>query len=263
MQDVSSPLGQAIAEAAAASAADAVATSHALDNELLQTPPPSLAAALERRLRRLAYDLHDGALQELAALAAEVFSMRRQVVPLVVDDVRERIDGRFDDVQARLASVDETLRALVASVKGEPEATEALDTRIARDVAAIRDETGIEADLEIMGSFADLTESRRIAIFQVVHEALSNVREHSGAERVSVRVVEREGRVEVSVEDDGGGFDLDAALLEASLLRRFGLHGMCERVAMLGSELYIDSEPGAGTRISFTLDRWVPLHRIT
>ena len=71
-------------------------------------------------------------------------------------------------------------------------------------------------------------------------------------------VVEREGSVVVSVEDDGRGFDRDAALLDASVLRRFGLTGMLERVEMLGSELEIDSEPGGGTRVSFVLDAWVP-----
>jgi signal transduction histidine kinase len=230
-----------------------------LEAELLQqTYSNPLAVALERRLRRLAYDLHDGALQELAALAGEISFMRRQIVPLVDQDFSDRVDGRFDDLQARLAALDHALRALLSTVKGEQEPIEALDTQIAREVAGLRDETGIEADLEITGSFGNLTESRRIVIFQVVKEALSNIRDHSGAEHVSVRVVERAGSVEVSVEDDGRGFDRDAALLEAGLLRRFGLTGMCERVEMLGSELEIDSVRGVGTRISFVLDAWVP-----
>jgi signal transduction histidine kinase len=230
-----------------------------LEAELLQqTYSNPLAVALERRLRRLAYDLHDGALQELAALAGEISFMRRQIVPLVDQDFSDRVDGRFDDLQARLAALDHALRALLSTVKGDQEPIEALDTQIAREVAGLRDETGIEADLEITGSFGNLTESRRIVIFQVVKEALSNIRDHSGAEHVSVRVVERAGSVEVSVEDDGRGFDRDAALLEAGLLRRFGLTGMCERVEMLGSELEIDSVRGVGTRISFVLDAWVP-----
>jgi signal transduction histidine kinase len=230
---------------------------------LLPARDGSTAASLERRLRRLAFDLHDGALQELSALAAEVASIRRQVVPLVGDEVRERVDGRFDDVHARVEAVDRELRALVASVNGDQEPLEALDTKIAREVAALRDETGVEADLEIHGSFSELTDSRRIVIFQIVREALTNIREHSGAEHVRVSVVEREGCVAVSVEDDGYGFDRDAALLEASVLRRFGLTGMRERVEMLGSQLEIDSEPGSGTRIGFVLDAWVPSERIS
>jgi two-component system sensor histidine kinase UhpB len=229
------------------------------DDLLARTHFESDAIALERRLRRLAFDLHDGALQELSALATELASLRRLALPLVGNGHRDRVDGRFDDVQARLVALDESLRSLVGTVKGWRDPVEALDTRIAREVAALRDETGIEAELEITGSFAELTESRRIVIFQVVREALANIREHSGAEHVRVCVVEREGSVEVSVEDDGRGFDREAALLEASALRRFGLTGMLERVQMLGSELVVETEPGAGTRISFVLDAWQPV----
>jgi signal transduction histidine kinase len=216
------------------------------------------ATALERRLRRLAFDLHDGALQELAALGIELASVRRQVLPLVDGAKQDPVDGRFEDVQARLAALDGTLRSLIGTVKGWRDPVEALDTRIAREVAALRDETGIEADLEIQGSFAELTESRRIVIFQVVREALSNIRDHSGAEHVGVRVVERAGAVEVSVEDDGRGFDCETAQLEAMAHRRFGLAGMIERVEMLGSGLEITSAPGEGTRISFVLEAWHP-----
>jgi two-component system sensor histidine kinase DegS len=230
---------------------------------LLGTHHETRANALERRLRRLAFDLHDGALQELAALGTELASMRRQVLALLEHDKRDRVQGRFDDVQARLVAVDETLRGLVVSVKGDREPIEALDTKIAREVAALRDETGIEADLEIHGSFSDLSESRRIVIFQIVREALMNIREHSRAKQVRVTVVEREGSVAVSVEDDGRGFDRDAALLEASVQRRFGLTGMAERVEMLGSELQIDSEIGAGTRVSFVLPAWAPPDQTT
>jgi signal transduction histidine kinase len=260
--DVTSVVGTVTSDPAAEAGPQALSGS--LEAELLQqTCSNPLAVALERRLRRLAYDLHDGALQELAALAGEITFMRRQIVPLVDQDFSDRVDGRFDDLQARLAAIDHALRALLSTVKGEREPMEALDTQIAREVAGLRDETGIEADLEITGSFGNLTESRRIVIFQVVKEALSNIRDHSGAEHVGVRVVERAGSVEVSVEDDGRGFDRDAALLEAGLLRRFGLTGMCERVEMLGSELEIDSERGVGTRISFVLDAWVPLDSVS
>lgn len=229
------------------------------DRELVvKTHVDTRATALERRLRRLAFDLHDGALQELAALGAELLSMRRGVVPLVEDETRDRVDGRFDDLQARLVAIDGSLRGLLLTVDGPAEPLEALDTKIAREVAAIRDDAGIEADLEITGSFADLTESRRIVIFQIVREALANIREHSNAKHVRVRVIERDGSVEVSVEDDGRGFDRDAALLDASARRRFGLTGMLERVNMLGSELEIETEPGCGTRVSFVLDAWDP-----
>jgi signal transduction histidine kinase len=235
----------------------------ALDRELLlQTHldrQNAVSSALDRRLRRLAFDLHDGALQELSALAAELASARRKILPVVDGDYRERVDGRFDDLQARLTSLDQSLRSLLDTVHhGGGERFEALDTRVAREVASIRDDAGIEAELEITGSFAELTESRRIAIFHIVREALANTREHSEAKHVRVRVIEREGRVEVSVEDDGRGFDIDTAMQQASEDRRFGLKGMIERVQLLGGDLVVESGPEGGARVSFVLDAWEP-----
>jgi signal transduction histidine kinase len=256
--------GHSLAETVAdellvAGRAPASGSGSSLEDELLQQAQvDNRTAALERRLRRLAFDLHDGALQELAALGAELASIRRQVGSLVEEEKRDRVDGRFDDLHARLVGLDGSLRGLLVTIDGGGEPLEALDTKIAREVAALRDEAGIEAELEITGSFAELTESRRIAIFQIVREALANIRAHSDAEHVRVRVVEREGSVEVSVEDDGRGFDRETALLEASVLRRLGLTGMLERVRMLGSELEIETEPGVGTSVSFVLDAWNP-----
>jgi two-component system sensor histidine kinase DegS len=241
---------------------DRVATRNSEDSslagDLLSLAHEDGREALERRLRRLAFDLHDGALQELAALAFELAAVRRQVVPLVGEGKRDRVEGRFDDVHARLAGLDESLRSLVGALRGGRDSIEALDVRIVREVSSLREDSGIEVELEISGSFGELTESRRIAIFQIVREALSNISEHSGAQHVRVRVIEHDGTVEVSVEDDGRGFDRDAAALEASALRRFGLTGMIERVRMLGSELEIESALGEGTRIGFVLDAWEP-----
>jgi two-component system, NarL family, sensor histidine kinase DegS len=242
---------------AAAEAVDATTVTDgdaSLDAELLRQA--GTTSALERRLRRLAFDLHDGALQELASLAIELDSARRQILPVVDGEYRERVAGRLDDFHARLLALDDSLRRLVNGINGGSEPIEALDTRVARAVAELRDETGIEAELEITGSFADLTDSRRIAISQIVCEALSNIRQHSAAEHVRVVVVEHEGRVEVSVEDDGEGFDLDDALVSATGRRRFGIVGMVERVRLLGSDLLVDTARGEGTRISFVLDPW-------
>jgi signal transduction histidine kinase len=215
-------------------------------------------STLERRLTRLAFDLHDGALQELSALAGELASARSQILPVVEEEYRVRAGGRFDDLQARLEALDRSLRSFVEMLRGGGEPSESLDTRIAREVATLRDATGIEPELEISGSFAELTEARRIVIYQVVRQALANAGEHSGARHVRVRVAERQGGVEVSVEDDGCGFDRDEVLRDAPAALRFGLTGMVERLRMLGGELELETAPGCGTRVGFVLEPLEP-----
>jgi signal transduction histidine kinase len=76
-----------------------------------------------------------------------------------------------------------------------------------------------------------------------VQEALTNVVKHARAERVDLTVGATNGRLTVSVRDDGVGFDTGAAS------PGFGLVGMRERLAMVGGKLEIDSTPGIGTEL--------------
>jgi len=94
-------------------------------------------------------------------------------------------------------------------------------------------------------------ESTETAVYRVIQEALTNVRKHAKARRVVVRmeVVQDGGsdsRLVIEVEDDGRGFDLDAAQRSAG---RVGLHGMAERIRLLDGMLDIESERGNGTVI--------------
>jgi two-component system sensor histidine kinase DegS len=78
-------------------------------------------------------------------------------------------------------------------------------------------------------------------IYRLVQESLNNALKHAAPESVEVEVVEEEQKVNLSVKDDGTGFDPSAAS------DRFGLIGMRERVGLVGGELSIESEPGEGT----------------
>lgn len=219
----------------------------------------AVTASMERRLTRLAYDLHDGPLQDLAALAADAALLRRQIATLLDGDDAVLVGGRFDDLQARLEVLDEELRATLDTARGAGSSVGALERALMQELATFRRITDINVDLELDGDFDAQTDSRRIAVFRVVQEALSNVRDHSDARSVRVRVAESGGRIEVSVTDDGRGFDVAEALTAALGGNRFGLTGMHERVRLLGGELDVRSTADGGTHVSFSLDAWRPL----
>jgi signal transduction histidine kinase len=83
-----------------------------------------------------------------------------------------------------------------------------------------------------------------------VGEALSNAAQHADATTVKIDVGSRDGRMSVSVCDDGCGFDAEAAHLSAE---GFGLRSMRERAELAGYELRLESEPGSGTRLEIAL----------
>jgi signal transduction histidine kinase len=81
------------------------------------------------------------------------------------------------------------------------------------------------------------------ALYRLVQEALTNVVKHASATTVQISLVEYDGQVEVSVRDDGDGFDPDAATAG------FGVLGMRERVLLLDGQLEVESAPSAGTAV--------------
>lgn len=92
----------------------------------------------------------------------------------------------------------------------------------------------------------DLPEEHKICVYRVVQEALNNCSKHAGATKVKVTLRRVPGQLQVTVEDDGNGFD-------AARVRGLGLIGMQERVSQLGGDLTVDSHPGRGTRVSADL----------
>ena len=166
-----------------------------------------LVAAGERRLLRLGFDLHDGPLQEIVALAEEIRTASTQISAVVPDDFRQRVRGRFNDVHARLGALDESLRQIAHSIRSTTAVARPVADAVEAELVALENATGIEGELEVEGDLASLSDSQKIVLFRVVQEALSNVRKHSGAERVSVVLRSRRTFVDLTVTDDGCGFD--------------------------------------------------------
>ena len=89
-----------------------------------------------------------------------------------------------------------------------------------------------------------------LALFRIVQEALSNVKRHSGARSVRVRIEFGAGAVKAVVSDDGRGFEAPRRLSDLASERSLGLAGMEERARMLGGRVSLESRSGAGTTIT-------------
>ena len=156
-----------------------------------------LVRAGEQRLMRIGFDLHDGPIQDVLSLGAEVTLLRDQVYPFIADTHRERAAGRFDDILARVTELDRQLRELSRSLESRSIITRPLGEILHREVDAFVERTGIETRLEIRGDPESLTSAQRIAVYRAIQESLSNVREHSGAATVEIRLRMRRASIEV------------------------------------------------------------------
>jgi signal transduction histidine kinase len=221
---------------------------------------PGLAAANERLLVRLGFDLHDGPLQQVYALAQDVRLLREQMVELVGSEHRKKLVGRFDDLDLQLAELHQDLRDLAHSLEPRSLLQQPLPQAVERELAALKRRTGISTSVVLEGAFDALTASQRIALLRVLQEALSNVRHHSGSREVAVIMRDETFKgVCMEIRDDGRGFDPARVVPAENGESGIGLVGMRERLRLLGGQLEIESAPGGPTTVRATLPRWLPL----
>jgi signal transduction histidine kinase len=217
---------------------------------------PGLAAANERLLVRLGFDLHDGPLQQVHALAQDLRLLREQVLALTGTEYREPLVGRFGDLEAQLTELHQDLRDLAHSLEPRSLLQQPLPRAVARELKTMSRRTGIVATVEREGSFDALTASQQIALLRVLQEALSNIRQHSGASAVHVDLFEDREGVRMEIRDDGRGFDPDAFVPDEEGRSGIGVVGMRERLRLLGGRLELESTRGGPTVVRAILPRW-------
>jgi signal transduction histidine kinase len=220
----------------------------------------ALVESSERKLTRLGFDLHDGPIQNVAALAQDLRLFASQLEGILPTPTeRQLIRGRMEDFDAQLVAVDDELRRLARAVHA-PVLLNRPFARALRDITqAFAARTNIEPNLTLEGTMSLLSPSQQTALLNIVHEALTNIREHSGATEVDIAIAVDANGVEAQIQDNGLGFDVEMTLLRAAQEGRVGLVAMHERVRLLGGRCRIESRPGGPTSVFVALERWQPL----
>lgn len=201
-------------------------------------------AVLEER-QRLARELHDSLGQALGyinvqAQAAQALLKRDQAA-----QAHEHLQRLGDTARAAQADVHEYIAGVRAHDDREPDFRSATADLLQQ----FRRSNEIEADLTITGNEQLLVFSAAVEVqlIRIVQEALSNARKHASAHKVRVTVRERGAQAEITVADDGRGFD--PATLASRGDGHFGLEVMRERAESVGGQFQIQSSLGQGTRV--------------
>lgn len=235
------PEDERLLEAFAASAATAVATAHSVAAERRRQ---SLAAA-EAERQRWARELHDDTLQSLSALRVGLSSAKRSGRTDAIEQAVTKSIEQLEDAITNLRALITDLRPASLDELGAGSAIQVLGERALR--------TGVEVDMSIDLAYeSGRAQSRHvpeleIAMYRLVQEALTNAIKHGKARRVAVEVHEQDTDIQITVRDDGSGFD------PGLHTDGFGLLGMHERVQLLDGSLHISSAPGRGTTVTASL----------
>lgn len=245
----------ALAQEAAGAVAPALERGVLLEQNAVREQ--ALTAASERRLTRLGFDIHDGPIQDVTALAGDLRLFGRQLQRVLPPDGPcELLLGRLEDFDARLVALDRELRELAHSLERTSVLERPFADVLRQTMAAFTTRNGIALSLDLRGDPSGLSASQRLALLSVVRESLVNVRDHSGARKAAISIAVGRSHTHATVTDAGRGFDVEKTLVRAARRGRLGLIGMSERVRLLGGRLDIDSRPGGPTRVSVVVPRW-------
>jgi len=111
--------------------------------------------------------------------------------------------------------------------------------------------SSVTCQIHVLGTPTRLSPQTELAIYRIVQEALQNVAAHAQARTAEVTLSFHPDLLQVTVQDDGRGFDVQRAQAEAG--KHIGLLGMQERAQAIGGRLDVESRPGQGTRVTLTV----------
>lgn len=214
--------------------------------EARDSPPRDLVgrvlASQEEERRRVAYEIHDG-LAQTAAAAHGLLETYVKTHPHRPAEDEKQLGRVLDLVQ----QVVKDSRRVIADLRPTALDDFGLAAALRLQVEALREEGWQISYDEKLGD-ERLPAAVETALYRVTQEALTNARKHAGTTRARVKLVQFGREVRLRVRDWGGGFRTTEPY-SYNTGERVGLHGMRERVALLGGELKACSEPGAGTLI--------------
>ncbi|HEX5505328.1 MAG TPA: sensor histidine kinase [Thermomicrobiales bacterium] len=203
--------------------------------------------AVMRERERLSRELHDGAAQLVAQVLLRLDTIRELVAadrPREAEAELERLHGvageLYEDIGESIAGLrtDVTERGLVRTLRDY--------------VDQFEERHRIPVSLRADDSADRFSPLAALQLFQLVQEALTNVRKHAGAHEATVTLIASgPGQLQVVIADDGRGFTPGSQGHDTA--RPLGLTSMRERVEALGGAFQVQSRPGAGTRVTATI----------
>jgi two-component system, NarL family, sensor histidine kinase DegS len=205
--------------------------------------------AQEDERKRIAREIHDGLAQTMANVVLRTEITERMLNRQEIDSVKEELR----DLKGQLRSGLEEVRKIIFNLRPMALDDLGLVPTLRKFIQDYEDKTKIRTKFELYGRECRLPSGMEVAIYRLVQEAFSNVYKHANASYVTLDLTFQAKMVKITVQDNGTGFDV--GIVEAKLGKgiNFGMIGMQERVELLEGRLDIDSQLGAGTKISMLI----------
>ena len=208
-----------------------------------------LMAAQENERRRVARELHDGLQQLLAGIKFKVESFVQTIRNSGIQTETEPLEAVIPVIQESVREIRRIQMNLRPAILDDLGILATISWFCREFEAACQ---GIQIEKQIDVQEHDIPEPLKMAIYRIIQEGLTNITKHSGASLVHLSFRKTGGRIELSIQDNGQGFDLQEAFSVESARGGMGLVSMRERAEHSGGSFFIESGKGRGTVLRAT-----------
>lgn len=203
--------------------------------------------ATTRERNRLARELHDTIAHTLSGVSVNLEALKT-FSGVENEEMQAMIDSSLEATRTGLS---ETRRAL-RDLRAQPLEDLGLELALRQMAASIAERAGLELVINVESPLPYLAPNIEQVFYRIAQEALENAARHANATLVSIDLRQVDEAVVMNILDDGKGFDETDVNFE----EHFGMKGMRERAITIGADLVIESEPGKGTRLQLTWERF-------
>lgn len=205
--------------------------------------------AQEEERHRVAREIHDGPAQLMAnvVLKAEICE---KLIDIDILKTKEELNNLKKVVRDSLQDV----RRIIYDLRPMSLDDLGLAPTVKRYVNTFSEDTDINVKVEIFGDLDDLKSVISLTAFRIIQESLNNIKKHSKASDVKIKIENRLGKITVIISDNGVGFDINNIKKDSGDMQSgFGLYSMHERLELLNGTIDIKSEIGKGTKVSIVI----------
>jgi len=207
-----------------------------------------ILAGQKAERKRLGRDLHDGPAQAFAD-----YVMRLQIIERFVKNKPETAIDEIKELRSIIMNGLDQVREMINNIHPRELEVEGLSGAIENFAARVCETSEIKYEIQIVGLPDCLDPSLEAALYCIVQEAVNNVKKHGEAKNIKIEIEDCEGNLLLSISDDGKGFNVQKLMNNYCSGTSFGLSSMEDRARLAGGEMNIQSTPGKGTTLFFSI----------
>jgi len=205
--------------------------------------------AQENERKRISRDIHDGPAQHIANIIMKADICKK----IIQNDLNEGLK-ELSDLKESVKVALKEVRSIIFDLRPMSLDDLGLNKTIEQTVKAISEDFNIDINLKLKPMESEVEPIIQVAVFRIVQEIFNNIKKHSKATHVQVKLDFGTKYLRLLISDDGIGFDVNETLKKVKTKgTSYGLIGILDRVNQLQGQIHIEASPGAGSVYSVVL----------